>query len=193
MTAITLAKPSYDTAVNIKQTAFNAMEKFVTKIINAFNATEDITDKDVEDAMVFVRKIRGQRKSKKVLNPNPDDPQQISASQQSYAQQLQHFESLINLVKSFPAYVPNETDLIPTALDTYYTDLKATFDNSVAATTPYLNALLARNKILYEKKTGLVDVALESKNYTQSVSAITPPEFRLVSGIKFSRPKKRES
>jgi hypothetical protein len=190
-TLISTTKPLYETTTNLRQQKFIDMEKLCTRVINAFDAIEDITDDDVADAKEILRKIRGERKSKVILNPGPDDAQQISASQLSYAQQLNHFEQFKNYITSFAIYVPNEVELKTPALNTFFTDLKAAFDDCVAATTPYLNAIIARNELLYAKTTGLVDVALEAKKYTKSVQAITLPEFRLISGLKFTRPKKK--
>jgi hypothetical protein len=191
MTLISNMKPAYETTTNLRQQKFVDMEKLCTRIINAFDATQDITDEDVADAKEILRKIRGERKSTVIVNPGPDDPDQISASQLSYAQQLNHFEQFKNFIISFAIYNPNEVELKPLALNTFFTDLKASFDNCVNATTPYLNAIIARNEILYKKTEGLVDVALEAKKYTKSVQAITLPEFRLISGLKFTRPKKK--
>lgn len=192
LTAINTVKSTYIDAVNDRQEIFQAMEKLATRIINAFNATQAVTDKMVDDAKTIIRKIRGARKSKKILTPSPDDPNQISTSQQSFTQQLEHYSKLIALVASEPTYNPNETELKNAQLNTFKTQLTTANNNAINATTPYLQAIENRNKTLYTAKTGLVDVAQEAKAYVKSVAAITLPEFRQISGLKFTRPKKKK-
>ncbi len=159
--------------------------------MNAFDATEAVTDAQVKDAKTIVRKIRGARKSKKILNHGPDDPIQISASQQSYANQIMHFAELIGLVAAEPTYNPNETELQTANLGLFITDLGTANQKVITTQQPYLDALNKRNVILYTPKTGLVDLALEVKKYVKSVPTITPAEFKQISGLKFSRLKKK--
>ena len=184
------AKQPLGQAINFRKPLFDAMEKLATRIVNALDATEDVTDALIKDARTILRKIRGARKEKINPNPTPEDPQQISASQQSFDNQLAHYNELIALVAAEPLYNPNETDIQNAALATFATDLQNANQAVITAATPYLTALTKRNKFLYEAKTGIVDVALEAKKYVKSVSTITLAEFRQISGLKFTRPKK---
>ncbi len=184
-------KPAWDNAINSRQQLFADMVKLATRIINAFDASEDVTDEQVNDAKTIIRKIRGERKSKKNLNPGPDDPVQISVSQQSYANQVFHFGELVGIVTAVPTYTPNETELQSANLVLFLDSLNTA--NQTVATTqqPYLDAVTERNTVFYAKKTGLVDLALEVKKYVKSVQTITPTEFKQISGLKFSRPRKK--
>lgn len=192
LNAVTPSKQPFVNATNARQPLFQSMEKLSTRVVNALDATEDVTDELVADAKTILRKIRGARKVKLIENPNPDDPQQISASQQSYNQQLQHFNDLVALVSGEPLYVPNEVELQTASLTTFASDLDAANQLVITTATPYLTALTKRDKFLYEVKTGVVDVALEAKKYVKSVSTITLTEFRQISGLKFTRPKKTQ-
>ncbi len=185
-------KPAWDNAINQRQQLFFDMEKLTTRVINSFDSTEAVTDAQVKDAKAVVRKIRGERKSKKIINPGPDDPNQISASQQSFANQVLHFGTLAGLVVAEPTYNPNEAELKGPALFTFLDSLTAANEAVATAQQPYLDALTARNTVFYQAKTGLVDLALEAKKYVKSVSSITLPEFRQISGLKFSRPRKKK-
>jgi len=192
LTAVSTTKPAFDDAVNDRQEIFQAMEKLATRIINAFDATEAVTDKMVDDGKAIIRKIRGARASKKIINPNPDEPQQISASQQSFTQQLEHFSKLIALVASESTYNPNENELKNAQLTAFKNQMVTLNNAAINATTPYLTAIQNRNNFLYTPKTGLVDIAQEVKKYVKSVSTITLAEFRQISGLKFTRPKKTQ-
>lgn len=183
-------KPGWDNAINARQQVFNDMEKLATRVVNAFDATQAVTDAQVKDAKAIIRKIRGERKSKKNLNPQPGDPVQISASQQSFANQVMHFGQLVGMVAAEPTYIPNELELQTANLVLVLNTLNTA--NQTVATTqqPYLDALAERNTAMYTAKTGLVDLALEVKKYVKSVATITKEEFKQISGLKFSRPKK---
>lgn len=93
---------------------------------------------------------------------------------------------------SVPAYNPNETELQPASLNTFLTQLKSANQAVITATTPYLTAVQNRNNVLYAPDTGIIDLAQEVKKYVKSVETITLPEFRQISGLKFTRIKKKE-
>ncbi len=194
MTAVDNTKPLYTQAVNDRQQIFNDMEKLSTRILNAFDATQGITKALVSDMKTIIRKIRGERKDKIIDTPPPADAtakeieKHISASQQSYDQQMEHFTKLTSLSASVPAYAPNETELQNTSLATFLTQLHAVNQAVINTTTPYLTAMQNRNNILYAETTGIVDLAQEVKKYVKSVKSITLPEFRQISGLTFRRP-----
>jgi hypothetical protein len=206
--AINPLKQPFITAVNERQGKFAAMEKLVTKVVNALDASAGVSDAIVKDARSIIRKIRGARSKKKlVTNPTPppgtgtgsdpipvpipiEDPATISVSQQSFDQQYQHFSQFFALVSAQPSYTPNEPELQIPTLNIVKNDLNTANQNVVSATTPYLQALATRNGFLYTPVTGVVDVSYEVKKYVKSVSSITTDEFKHISGLKFTRPKK---
>ena len=189
--ALVLATPAWANAINNRQSIFFNMEKLATRIVNAFDATQGVTDAQVEDARAIVRKIRGARKGKKILNPSPEDPQQISVSQLSFANQMGHFAELIAFVAAVPAYTPNETELQVTQLNIFLGSMGTAMDTVNATQTPYLGALASRNNTMYGPVNGLVDTALEVKKYVRSVSSISKEEYQHISGLRFTRPKKK--
>jgi hypothetical protein len=191
LVTVNSSKSVFIDAVNARAPLFQSMEKLSTRAKNALAATENVDDSTVIDAMTFIRKIRGARKDKKILNPKPEDPKQISASQQSYDQQVEHFNKLVSLLTSVTAYNPNETELKPSSLHTFELQLRTANDTVVSSATSMLNAIQGRNVILYAPKTGLVDLAYEAKKYVKSVSTILLEEYRQISGLKFRRPPKK--
>jgi len=198
LTTVNTTRAPYTQAVNTRSPLFQEMEKLAGRAKNALDATENVEDNLVEDAMTYLRKIRGARKNKIDVPPPPADStaieiaKQISVSQQSYDQQVQHFSKLRTLLASVLVYMPNETELQPAQLLTTENQLIAANDAVTAAATPYTNALQSRDNVMYAKKTGLVDIALEAKNYVKSVKTITPAEFRQISGLTFRRPPKKK-
>jgi len=124
------------------------------------------------------------------VDPNTPAPDNISASQQSYDQLIEHFTKLIELLKTPDAnYAPNETDLKIATLTAQLAALQAASTNVSTAYTAVSNARLARNKTLYNDKTGLYDITLDVKIYVKSLFGATAPEYKQISKIKFNKPK----
>ena len=74
-------------------------------------------------------------------------------------------------------------------MQNYLSELSTVNTQVKNAANPYSNALISRNKELYTPETGLVDLALEVKNYVKSVFGASSPEYKQISGIEFSRPR----
>lgn len=192
MENVDLAATPRTNAINDRQALFVEMSKLATRVNDGLAASEDVTKRTLEDAKTYIYKIRGERKSKKILNPAPEDPKQISASQRSFANQVEHFEKLIQLATSQPKYIPNETELQKVSLEDFEQQLRDANSACIAVDTPWLNAIAARNLVLYAEVTGLVDRALAVKKYVRSVKEITLEEYRQISGLKFTRPRKKK-
>jgi len=180
-----VANGPFINATNIRQEKFEQMKKLTTRIVNAFDSTQAVTDKMVADARTFVRKIRGVR-TKKI---DPEQQRSISVSQQSYDNLYKHFKSLVSYVRSEPTYNPNETELKGPQLSIFANNLKTANKAVNDALVPLSNAIKNRNKILYTKKTGLLDRALESKSYIISAfDGTNSAEYNQIKGIQFKRP-----
>jgi len=168
---------------NDNQEVFAGMKKLTTRVVNSFKTHEETTDRQFDDAMTYVRKIRGQR----VARINPEDTNSISVSQQSYDQLYNHFRDFVNYIKSHAFYAPNEAVLQSAAITAYLADMRVKNKAVTTAAVPLNKALKKRDKIMYAEKTGLVDVALESKDYVKSAfeGGAKSPEYALVKGISF--------
>ena len=110
---------------------------------------------------------------------------EISSSQLSYDNRLDNLDKLIKYLANVTEYTPNEDDLKITALKDVYTDLEEKNKAAKEIGEPLTNARIARNKILYTPKTGLVDTALAVKKYILSVFGAATPEYKQVSKLKF--------
>ena len=194
ITAVDVANTATINAVNARKSTFKPLKGLATRIVNALAST-DASDELIEDARSINRKIQGTRKGGTTppeTPPTPPDPTSetthISVSQQSYDNQVENFFRLGKLVESEPTYTPNETDLQLPALIAFHHDLKAKNTAVINANTAAGNARINRNKILYQDKTGLYDIAGEVKKYVMSVFGGSSPEFKNVSKIKFTKP-----
>ena len=101
----------------------------------------------------------------------------------------ENFASFVDLVSSVPSYTPNETELTTASLTAYLGELQTANTNVINAEVVYSNARISRNTILYAENTGLVDIALEVKKYVKAVFGATSPQYKQISGIKFTNRK----
>lgn len=186
LTDVITFNTQYNTKVNERAVAFTDLKPLATRLVNAIQAT-NATPQAIKDAKGFNRKIQGKRA---LTQPKPialdtTAPKTISTSQQSYSQQIQHFEGLIAVLKAETSYTPNEDELKIATLTAKQADL-TTKDNQVAiAFTNISNSRISRNNTLYDPESGLVETAAEVKKYVKSLFGASSPNFELIKGIQF--------
>lgn len=197
VTEVTSATTAYNNVVNARMIVFDPLKKLNTKILNALIAT-DASQQTINDAKTISRKIQGKRASKiaPTLVADPSDPESvskksISASQQSFDNLLNHFSRLNDLLATEPFYTPNENDLKLSVLNTLLIDMKTKNSSVVNYTTVLSNSRIARNETLYKKDVGLVDIAIEVKSYIKSIFGASSSQYKQVSKLEFTRPKKK--
>ena len=190
--AVKVAKTAYDNATNARELAFKPLKPLATKIINGLAATE-ATAQTVDDVKSTNNKIQGKRAKAvekpdaKALAAGAEPAKTASTSQQSYDKLIDHFAQLIATLTAEPKYLPNENELKVTTLNTLLTDLRAKNTAVISATTALSNARIARDKTLYGETTGILDVAQDVKQYVKSLFGATSPQYKQVSGLKFTR------
>lgn len=186
LTSVSVKNTQYNNAINNRFIAFENLKKLSTRLVNAL-AVSDAPKQMVDDAKGFNRKLQGQRASAivKPANENEPAPMTISASQQSYDLQVQHFRNLITVLESEASYNPNENELKIETLTAKQSELLERNNDVSIAHAVIRNARNARNKTLYEDNNGLVDIALEIKKYVKSAYGANSTEFKQVNAIKF--------
>ena len=216
-TSVYSTETVWNKATNDREIIFKPLKTLATQIINALDSTE-ATEQTVKDARTIVRKIEGARapKSKKALDAfiestpeksltasdnMPADATEpveateshkfISTSQQSYDLLVEHFSKLITLLNAEPAYAPKEEKLKLVTLKTLLTSMKASNSAVINTKTALDDARVTRDKIMYEEKTGLCDLALDTKKYIRSVFGSTSPKYKQISSLEFRKIKKK--
>ncbi|MFH1004755.1 MAG: hypothetical protein V1781_04570 [Bacteroidota bacterium] len=192
---------TFENTRNAREIAFSPapLKKFCTRIVNALEAT-DATKQTVNNAKVINRKIQGKRADTSIkttlatINNSEKSAtaeiNQISVSQQSYDNLLDNFAKLIVCVAAEPLYIPNETDLKVIGLNTTITNFRTLNTAVINAAVPYQSAMIARDAVLYQDNTGLVDIAMEVKKYVKSVFGSTSPQYKQVSKLEFKKIKR---
>ncbi|PIX13311.1 MAG: hypothetical protein COZ74_06940, partial [Flavobacteriaceae bacterium CG_4_8_14_3_um_filter_31_8] len=106
---------------------------------------------------------------------------------QSFDQLIQHLAGLAAVLAAEPSYTPNETEL---QIATVQAKIAELTEKNTAVSTAYTNvsnARIARNEILYNPTTGLVETAKDVKNYIKAIFGASSPQFGQVKGISFKK------
>jgi hypothetical protein len=194
LTAVNSKKVLYTTAVDDRAATFKMLTAYLSRIRSTMIAC-GASKAVLEDLRSIVNKIRGAKKKAKeetAAEPDTNTPDPIrehSISQRSYVNIANHFNELVQLVGTVPAYDPNETDLTLDALGTFVEGLD---DQNQQVTDTFIQLTLARitrDRLLYAEGTGLVDLGLASKNYIKAAFLAKSPEYMQVAPLKFTRPK----
>lgn len=195
LTNINSLLPAYTNAINAREAAFTPLSKLITRVVNAADAS-DISKEVKADVKTIARKLQGKRATPKKEAPDnaatlaaDETPKSISASQMSFDQRIENLDKLIQLLASQAAYIPNEPELAVAGLTTTLNTMRTTNTTAVNAYTPLSNARINRNTVLYAEGTGLVDLAGDVKSYVKSVFGGTSPQYKQVSGLKFTKVK----
>jgi hypothetical protein len=191
LTNVATAKNIFDTATGDRQVAFENLKPLATKIFNFLSVT-DATDQTIADAKTINNKLQGRRANTPTETPIPEGgaaSNTISVSRQSYNMLTENFSALIDLVSSVPSYTPNETELTTASLTAFHTNLRNANTNVINKEVAYSNARISRNNVLYAENTGLVDIASDVKKYVKAIFGATSPEYKQISGIKFTNRK----
>ena len=179
---VTTAKNAFDTVTGDRQLTFEPLKPLATKVFNYLSVTDAISE-IIADAKTINNKLQGKRAT-------PISPEnQVSVSRQSYDMLTENFSALKDLVSSVPSYTPNETELTTASLTAYLGELQTANTNVINAEVAYSNARISRNSVLYSENTGLVDIASDVKKYVKAIFGATSPQYKQISGIKFTKPK----
>jgi len=183
--------PKYSIPAANREDAFKPLSKLCTRIMNALKVS-GVSDTVTDGAQTINRKIQGERatakkteEEKQALKEQGKEIHEISASQLSYDNRLDNFDKLIKYLANVAEYTPNEDELKILALKAFYTDLQKKNVAAKEVGDPLTNARIARNKVLYTPKTGLVDTALDVKKYILSVFGASSPEYKQASKLYF--------
>ncbi|MDR1683459.1 MAG: hypothetical protein LBS25_08790 [Candidatus Symbiothrix sp.] len=180
--AVDMALPTMETAENARRQVFTQMPPLATRV-QATAIISGLPDSIVLHIKEVVRKIHGSRA--KAIKPEMEGEKHISVSQVSFNAQIEHFNQLIYLVDSQPAYKPSESGLKVDALKKLLNEMRATNDAAMAANIPLKNARIERDRLLYAPDTGMMNTALRVKEYVKAVFGTASPQYEIVRHISF--------
>ena len=190
MSAVIAAKPAYINAVNARQILFDPLPALIRRVVGAVESS-GTSAKFVSDVKTITRKLLGTRATPKLTDdpatPEDESAKSISAVQLSFDKKVENMESLIKLLSSEPLYIPNEADLTTASLTTLHTNMDNTNTQVQNAIPSLSNARIARSKVLYEEKNGMLTLATLVKAYVKSIFGVSSPQFKQLSALQFKK------
>jgi hypothetical protein len=184
--AVDTALPVSLNAEDVRRKKFAALPPLSARV-QASAVIQELPEAIIVRIKEVVRKIQGRRAH--LLKPEPEgspDPEKhISVSQVSFNEQIEHFNQLIDLVASQPAYNPSEGELKVVFLKQLLAEMRDANDAAMAAKVPLTNVRQKRDLLLYAPKTGMMDTALRAKDYVKSVFGAASKQYKEVQHIKF--------
>ena len=198
-TALTNVKNEYNgwkNATNSREIAFEPLKGLSTRLLNTLMSV-GATEQTIKDFKTINAKVQGSKLTKAdagiVADPSEDTANKttlpvkktVSVSQQSFDNLIEHYDKIIKLLASVPAYNPTETALKVATLQTLLANLKTVNTPTYTSYAKVSNARIARNKILYENPDALIVLAKAVKAYIKGKFGATSAEYGQVSSIKF--------
>lgn len=184
----------YKAAINSRLDRFEGLPPIVSRAGNMFKAS-GASAKSQENLKSVARRITGRRKTAKVTadpnTPEGEATKSHSVSQLSYENITANLDVFIAILKTVPAYAPNEPDLTTAGLTALANDLKAG-NNAVNATfAPVSAARGPRNELLYLNEDCVVNIALLVKAYVRAALGPNSQLFKQIKGLAFERQGKK--
>lgn len=183
------AKNQYVQRVTERETAFSDIKRLVTRIVANLYGT-NVSLQTIEDVKIISNKIKAFRPSRSkgnAVDPNNVNPTAAnhSASRQSHDSLYENFHDLVQMLRIAEGYDPVADEFQLEQLAAYASSLKAANENVNAAVVAVVNSRLERDHFLYAPGTGLVDIALDAKQYIKGIFGAASPEFKIINRIKF--------
>jgi hypothetical protein len=201
--ALTTVKNEYNgwkNATNSREIAFEPLKGLSTRLLNTLMSV-GANEQTIKDYKTLNAKVQGSKLTKAdsgiVADPSEDNANKttlpvkktVSVSQQSFDNLIEHYDKIIKLLASVPAYNPTETALKVATLQTTLANLKTLNTAAYTSAAKVSNARIARNKILYENPDALIVLAKAVKAYIKGKFGASSPEYGQVSSIKFTKVK----
>ena len=174
--------------INDREILFDPLDDIITRSLASLDSLDntDASARVKKDARTIGDDIRGFNAKRPKLPPNTTPTEDfLSQSHQSFVQRTDNFDRYIKLLKTIPAYAPNEADIKILAMETLRDSFITSNEGMAAIINTVETARILRNKLLYEEDKGIIDTAKKCKAYVKSVFKVRSQEFRLVSGIAF--------
>lgn len=160
LAAVDTADAAKTVAVNQRTAEFKDLDNLAVDV----KRTAEVEVNDTAftaDLQTIVRKFYGGRVGDAPVDdpstPGVDESQNThSVSQRGFDDQVAHFADLVALVKTQPAYNPNDAEMKITTLETKLASLQSKNNAAKAAAAALGNAQDARDEILYHPDTGVI-------------------------------------
>lgn len=188
LTEVYSAQTLFDNATNNREVVFKEMRLRCTRIYNVLKAC-GANPLTLEDARIRIRKMDGRRLLVEIQNPVQAAESTIikkrNPSGTDYISLTEHFARLMTTVAADGSYRSNEGDLTIEALNQLLATLRNSNELVRQAILQLANARHHRNKVMYQKDTGLYIIAMSVKAYVKGAFGTSSTQYKEVSRIRF--------
>lgn len=188
-----LAESVFKKSIAYRGLCFTDIDSLTTRSINALRIS-GASPRTIEQAEAIVRNLRGERASDKFTEAEiaeakekGEEVRNNTVHNTTIDSKVENFKKYIQFLSIEEKYKPNEADLKIDTLNNKLLALK-TVNDSYSVSDAALNAArMARNTMLYNNFTGLVDICLDVKLYVKSAFGAKSPEYKAISDLKFRK------
>jgi hypothetical protein len=176
-------------AINSRQEIYKELKSRVRRAYNSLASTKEM-ESTKKDAKGLMKTITGDNVRRKRDKDGKIVKGTVSNSHLGVADVLGNFDRFINVLGLATFYDPQEDKLKVVKLRALYYLVDAANSHVDELSAIAINLMETRDKGLYAKETGLVDVSLACKRYVRSLYGARSEEAKTVSGIKLKRLKR---
>lgn len=173
--AVTVARAAYVLAVNVRKENYAGIQPLAARVVRALAANESSYE-HLHDARLIKRKLTPKPvfiKSANTVRTGEEDSTKnsVSSSRLDFDGLADTFATLVELVRSIPAYAPNEAELKVSALEQRLQSLHANTKAVHTAANALATARIQRNKVMLGKE-GVFETGTAVKEYIRSVFGV---------------------
>jgi hypothetical protein len=191
MTAVDDAEAAKRNAVNERAAEFADLDKFAVNVKRTVDV--DINDAAfTDDVASIVRKFRGDRAG----SLPEDDPETVgideskqtrTVSSRGFDNQVAYFADLIALLKTQPAYNPNEAEMKLPALETKLAALETKNNAAKTANAALGSAMDAHDEVLYDPDTGMLKLVKLVKTQLSRTPGTDSAAYQQITALDFRK------
>ncbi len=187
------AKTDFNNQTNLRAVAYDGLSKWAVRIVGELKASGALPQTE-DDAQTIVRKLQGYRPQSHSTEVNASTetaatPKVRKARGLDFAMMAQHFEELILLVASEPAYQPETEELSVASLSFKLKELREANTRVINATTIWSVARRERDTTLYVGAKCLRAIGNAARQKVKALFGTKSEEYCEVFKIRFRKPK----
>lgn len=183
------ARVLHEQALNERKAAFEGLPLLASSVMNALMAC-GATPALLSDARYSVQMLTG-RKRKAQVPPADDGSPEVkgkSMLQLAFVSQADSFANLVETVLREPLYTLQEPHLSKQGLRQKVAQLQALNEKAAQALLVWRNAIIERNKVMYQGPQSVVSLARAVKRYVRAIFGLASAEYRQVQSLVFVKP-----
>ncbi|WP_316734872.1 hypothetical protein [Pedobacter aquatilis] len=186
MRAVSVAVPSYSTAVDKQTLAFSVLNDKITRSLNFYKVCIS-NPNEIDTAKNLANKIRGVSKKSKPVKDADTPKKNVSQSQVSFDSRIENLKQYIDVLSASGEYATSGSGIDIQDLNSILTEMEETNGNVATAKLPIEEARNKRYQIFYAPNSGLADLVTKVKRYLRATLAKDNPFYNAITGFSFRK------